>query len=33
MPKRNGKFYYKNEKQTLETFGFTQVPGSGNGWI
>lgn len=31
--KRTGKFYYKNEKQTLETLGFRQVPGSGNGWI
>ena len=31
--KRSGKFYYKNERETLEALGFTQVPGSGNGWI
>lgn len=31
--KRSGKFYYRNEKETLETLGFKQVPGSGNGWI
>lgn len=33
MPKRSGKFYYKNEKKTLEALGFEQVPGSGNGWV
>lgn len=31
--KRLGKFYYKNERETLEALGFKQVPGSGNGWI
>lgn len=31
--KRSGKFYYKNERKTLEAIGFKQVPGSGNGWI
>ena len=31
--KRSGKFYYKNERETLEALGFTQVPGSGNGWV
>ena len=31
--KRSGKFYYRNERETLETLGFKQVPGSGNGWV
>lgn len=31
--KRSGKFYYKNERETLEVLGFKQVPGSGNGWV
>lgn len=31
--KRIGKFYFRNEKETLESLGFKQVPGSGNGWI
>lgn len=31
--KRSGKFYYRNERETLEAFGFKQVPGSGNGWV
>lgn len=31
--KRSGKFYYRNERETLEALGFKQVPGSGNGWI
>lgn len=31
--KRNGKFYFRNEKETLESLGFTQIPGSGNGWV
>nr|UVX48794.1 MAG: holliday junction resolvase [Bacteriophage sp.] len=31
--KRSGKFYYKNERETLEALGFKQIPGSGNGWI
>ena len=30
--KRTGKFYYRNEKETLEALGFTQIPGSGNGF-
>ena len=33
MAKRSGKFYYKNEKQTLKSLGLKQVPGSGNGWV
>ena len=31
--KRSGKFYYRNERETLEALGFKQVPGSGNGWV
>lgn len=31
--KRSGKFYYRNERETLEAIGFKQVPGSGNGWV
>lgn len=31
--KRSAKFYYKNERETLEALGFKQVPGSGNGWV
>ena len=31
--KRSGKFYYRNERKTLEALGFKQVPGSGNGWV
>lgn len=31
--KRSGKFYYRNERETLESLGFKQIPGSGNGWI
>lgn len=31
--KRSGKFYYKNERETLKALGFKQVPGSGNGWV
>ncbi len=33
MAKRSGKFYFRNEKETLESLGLKQVPGSGNGWI
>ena len=33
MAKRKGKFYFRNEKETLESLGLKQVPGSGNGWI
>ena len=31
--KRSGKFYYRNERETLEALGFKQVAGSGNGWV
>lgn len=31
--KRKGKFYYKNERETLESIGLKQVKGSGNGWV
>lgn len=31
--KRSGKFYYRNERETLEALGFKQIPGSGNGWV
>ena len=31
--KRSGKFYYRNERETLEALGFKQVPGSGDGWV
>lgn len=31
--KRSGKFYYRNERETLEALGLKQVPGSGNGWV
>ncbi len=30
---RTGKFYRRNEKETLEKLGFKAVPGSGSGWI
>ena len=30
--KRSGKFWYRNEKKTLEALGFKQIPGSGNGF-
>lgn len=33
MAKRSGKFYYKNERETMERLGMHQVPGSGNGWV
>lgn len=33
MPKRSGKFYYKNEAKVLKELGFTPAPGSGNGWV
>ena len=32
MPKRSGKFYYKNEREVMESLGLKQVPGSGNVW-
>lgn len=31
--KRSGKFYYRNEKETLKKLGLQPVPGSGSGWI
>lgn len=31
--RRSGKFYYKNEKEVMESLGLRQTPGSGNGWI
>lgn len=33
MAKRTGKFYYRNERETLSKLGFQPAPGSGNGWI
>ena len=33
MEKRSGKFYYKNERETMELLGMKQVPGSGSGWV
>ena len=33
MPKRKGRFYYRNEADVMEMLGMKQVPGSGNGWI
>lgn len=33
MAKRSGRFYYKNERETMERLGLRQVPGSGNGWV
>ena len=31
--KRNGKFYSRNEKETLKKLGLTPAPMSGAGWI
>ncbi len=31
--KRSGKYYYKNEREVMESLGLKQVKGSGNGWI
>lgn len=33
MPKRSGKFYSKNEKQTLKSLGLEPAPASGAGWV
>ena len=33
MAKRSGKFYYRNERETMKRLGLKQVPGSGNGWV
>ena len=30
--KRSGKFYYKNEREVMESLGLKQVKGSGNQW-
>ena len=32
MRKRSGKFYFKNEKEVMNSLGLKQVPGSGNVW-
>lgn len=31
--KRSGKFYYRNEKETLTALGLTPAPQSGAGWV
>lgn len=31
--KRSGKFYYKNENETMKKLGLTPTKGSGNGWL
>ncbi len=33
MQKRSGKFYSKNEKETLKKLGLTPSPASGAGWV
>lgn len=33
MPKRNGKFYSKNEKELMQKLGLKPAPASGAGWI
>lgn len=33
MAKRSGKFYYKNEKEVMESLGLKQTKGSGSGWL
>lgn len=33
MRKRSGKFYSKNEKETLSKLGFKPAPASGAGWV
>lgn len=33
MAKRTGKFYYKNEKQTMRDLGFKPTIASGSGWL
>ena len=33
MPKRKGRFYYRNEAEVMSMLGLEQVPGSGNGWV
>ncbi len=31
--KRNGKFYYRNEREVMQALGMEQVAGSGSGWV
>ncbi len=31
--KRSGKFYFKNEKELMESFGLKPTKGSGSGWL
>lgn len=33
MAKRSGKYYYKNEKQTMRDLGFKPTAASGSGWL
>ena len=33
MNKRSGKFYFRNEKETLSKLGLKPAPGSGSGWV
>lgn len=33
MNKRSGKFYFRNEKETLSKLGLSPAPGSGSGWV
>lgn len=32
MAKRSGKFYFRNEREVMESLGLKQVKGSGNQW-
>jgi hypothetical protein len=33
MARRSGKYYYKNEKQTMRDLGFKPTAASGSGWL
>lgn len=33
MPKRSGKWYRNNEREVMQSLGFTPTPNSGSGWI
>lgn len=33
MAKRSGRYYYKNEKQTMRDLGFKPTAASGSGWL